>query len=538
MLALYRSGRQAAALRAYQLTRERLAEELGIEASPALRMLEQQILEQDPSLTLMPSSPAPALGPGRSPPVEPPRPTPKYMGGPQPLDSLRIEQDEAWMAPVVHLPARDNGGGETATPEAFSGIPASSAVVGKPAVAKPEHARSRLAIVVKSIGLAIALGVVLIVSMDKPADTNGAPSQPADPATSPAAPTVPPVSQSTTEEAPETTPPESDDDPESDVGAGPFVRRTVEVGDGPQAAFADESAVWFTLSRDGAIARLDTRTLIPRTVAVGKNPTRPLVLGDTIWVPCRGDGVVTVINRNSLEKITSIPVGRWPDTPVIAADLVWVTARQDFKLVAIHPENYEIVDEIDLPGYPLTPVLAGGGLWVVGRHSGTVTRVDPFAGATTGPELTVGSGPHAPILVKGEIWISDRKDGTLTIIDPDTWEVSETINVGGTLSRPVLVDGRVWVSDTESLRVVVVDADRRSKPRRIRTSLATTYPAEHAGAFWAADPNAGLVIRIDPVSWTITNEFTVEGSPGAPFSAHGVLWVPDSAGTRVTMIQE
>lgn len=52
MLALYRSGRQAEALRTYQRARASLAEELGIEPGPALRQMEERILAQDPSLEL------------------------------------------------------------------------------------------------------------------------------------------------------------------------------------------------------------------------------------------------------------------------------------------------------------------------------------------------------------------------------------------------------------------------------------------------------------------------------------------------------
>lgn len=52
MLALYRSGRQAEALRVYSDTRRRLVEELGIEPGVALKELEQAILRHDPSLDL------------------------------------------------------------------------------------------------------------------------------------------------------------------------------------------------------------------------------------------------------------------------------------------------------------------------------------------------------------------------------------------------------------------------------------------------------------------------------------------------------
>lgn len=50
MTALYRSGRQAEALDAYQDARRALVDELGIEPSAALQELERAILRQDPSL--------------------------------------------------------------------------------------------------------------------------------------------------------------------------------------------------------------------------------------------------------------------------------------------------------------------------------------------------------------------------------------------------------------------------------------------------------------------------------------------------------
>src|SRR5580692_4098367 len=64
--ALYRSGRQAGALRAYAEVRDHLADELGLDPGPALRELQARILAQDPSL-----APASALA----------RPAPVPAGG-------------------------------------------------------------------------------------------------------------------------------------------------------------------------------------------------------------------------------------------------------------------------------------------------------------------------------------------------------------------------------------------------------------------------------------------------------------------------
>lgn len=51
VLALYRSGRQAEAVSAYHRARKVLAEQLGIDPSPELQHLYQQILNQDPSIS-------------------------------------------------------------------------------------------------------------------------------------------------------------------------------------------------------------------------------------------------------------------------------------------------------------------------------------------------------------------------------------------------------------------------------------------------------------------------------------------------------
>ena len=78
LLALYRCGRQADALQAFQRARRVLTEELGLDPSPRLRELESRILAQDPELTLHRREQRSA--PGVSPAGNLPRPRTHLVG--------------------------------------------------------------------------------------------------------------------------------------------------------------------------------------------------------------------------------------------------------------------------------------------------------------------------------------------------------------------------------------------------------------------------------------------------------------------------
>jgi DNA-binding SARP family transcriptional activator len=99
MIALYRCGRQAEALQAYQETRRALVDELGLEPSRALQQLEQAILRQDPSLDLVPP-PATPSKPGAEPssidhPAPEHQPGSVFVGRERELTTLRSALDDA-----------------------------------------------------------------------------------------------------------------------------------------------------------------------------------------------------------------------------------------------------------------------------------------------------------------------------------------------------------------------------------------------------------------------------------------------------------
>ena len=90
MLALYRSGRQADALAAYQEARETFIDELGLDPGPALSALEGAILRHDPSL--MP-------GPGARPTIR--RPLTTFVGRAAELEGVAAALADGQLVTIV-----------------------------------------------------------------------------------------------------------------------------------------------------------------------------------------------------------------------------------------------------------------------------------------------------------------------------------------------------------------------------------------------------------------------------------------------------
>lgn len=70
VLAMYRCGRQADALRAFNTARSTLVDELGLDPGPALQALERSVLSQDPSLDWEPLTPPVVVEPTPTVPAE------------------------------------------------------------------------------------------------------------------------------------------------------------------------------------------------------------------------------------------------------------------------------------------------------------------------------------------------------------------------------------------------------------------------------------------------------------------------------------
>ncbi len=138
MLALYRCGRQAEALRWFEQTRRHLADELGADPAPSLAALHQQILRADPSLAAGPGpgSARPASRPAVPVPRELPADVPAFTGRAAELAELdRLLGPPA--AAAAAGPGRAGGtpAGEAPAPAAVISAVSGTAGVGKTALA-------------------------------------------------------------------------------------------------------------------------------------------------------------------------------------------------------------------------------------------------------------------------------------------------------------------------------------------------------------------------------------------------------------------
>jgi len=127
MLALYRSGQSAEALRWFERTRQHLASELGADPGPQLQALHQQILRADPALAL------PETRPGTEPGSRAAWPVPRLL----PADVAAFTGRAAEMAALdelLHPPVADGPGPGQAMAAVISAV-SGTAGVGKTALA-------------------------------------------------------------------------------------------------------------------------------------------------------------------------------------------------------------------------------------------------------------------------------------------------------------------------------------------------------------------------------------------------------------------
>lgn len=410
MLALYRSGRQADALRAYRETRRELVEELGIEPGPALRELESRILRQDVELESQVSR---ADGVTATATAE----SPSSKSQPDlPFEKRSRWRDSSRRRVLVGVGAVATAAAVAVPLAVFEGTsPATMAKANSVAVIDPTSNRvtATAPAGIRPNALTAGSGSVWVANLEDRTITRvGLPTK--------------------------------------------RIEATVPVGVQVAGLASGSGAIWYSTS-GGSLYRIDpsydsssTEVASGSKLAAHNEPDigfprlhRPLVVSSgSIWVANPG-GYVVRVDPGSGKVIKRIPVGRGPAAIAAGAGAVWVASPLDDEVSRIDPTN--AATAIAVGHGPSGVAVGGGAVWVTDRYDDAVKRIDPSTDSVD-TTIPVGSSPEGIAFAAGSVWVANSHDETIMRIDPATNKVVRTIPVDGDPTALASVQGRVWAS--------------------------------------------------------------------------------------------
>lgn len=361
MLALYRCGRQSDALAAYRHLHEVLDAEVGVQPSPPLRELHQNILAHDPDLTY--SQPA------------------DQKAGPRPTPARRRRR-RVWLAPVA---------------VAVVGVGAVVAVT----TTHDDRSSSLDALPPNGIGVIRADGSLHDAVPVGQSPTAVAYGSGSIWVANGGADTVMRINPRTH-----------------------AVIDQIEVGRDPVALAATDTDVWVVNAGQGTVTRINT-TVDRRVaeIKVGNQPGAVAAGPSGVWVANTGDDTVQRIDPASSTAGRPIGVGGGPDGILAAdADSVWVANGLDGTVMEIDPRTGVVRAPIHVGSGPSGLAIAGGSVWVANSLEQSVTRIDPASGAID-TVAGVGDGPAAPVSDGRYLWVGAAHAGSITRVDPRTRNV-------------------------------------------------------------------------------------------------------------------
>lgn len=385
MLAHYRSGRQADALRVYRTARRTLGDDLGLEPGPELRELESAILRQDAELSLA-------------------RSLTSVSGTPVEGSTSRRALALAAAAVIVVALAAASAALLLRDTTPLIVPPGSLAVI--------DPARNEV-VTSFSVGsrpgpLASSHGTLWVGNLDDPGLTRVEPRgrRILGTVALPATPTG------------------------IDVG---FDAIWVAHGRSGQ------------LSRVDPAFRRVTKT-VDLTGRAVYQPTGGVSVGaDHVWAVF-GKSTLVRVDPKGVRASGSTLTDVGAADVLVAHDSVWVSNSGGSSVQRFDLTTFEEgpLDALTLGRAPNGIADSRDAVWVAVAGEDVVARIDPSASSFV--TIPVGDGPEDVAVGAGGVWVANRLDGTVSRVDPRRNEVVETIEVGNAPSNLTFAYGLVWVS--------------------------------------------------------------------------------------------
>ena len=388
MVALYRCGRQAEALGAYQAARRMLVEELGLEPGPALQQLEQAVLQQDASLDLPGKAAAvqvPAAGQGTA------RPSGRSAGR-----SRTLLAAAAALAVTIALLVTASARGSA------------HLAAGPDTVGVIDVGQSDLSAVVTGVGrpAGVGYGAGAIWVTD------------------------------------------SADDLLLRVNSAGQVTDRIPVGRGPADVTVGDGEVWVANELDGTVSEINAGAGTQvAMIRVGIGPDLIAFGYGSVWVANETSGSLSRIDAATGEVVATVRLSGSPAGVAVGAGAVWVTSQETGELLRVDPGDDRVSRTFAIGQGPDGVAVGAGSVWVAGT-GGTLARLDPRTGKVR--TTNVGGAPAGVAYSGGAVWVANSMSGAVSRIDPATG-ATRFVHLGNEPTNLAAAGNRVWATVLPSL---------------------------------------------------------------------------------------
>lgn len=412
MLALYRSGRQAEALAAYQRAKAKLNDELGIDPGPDLRHLHTAILRQDAALQHpAPATPRPpamhpgdGASPGNAASAPAPLPSPQPGPGPSPPRAQHPRRRTSLIAVA--------GAAVTATMVALI----------------LTLARSGAAHVVpRANSVAVVDGASGALVADIPAGSRPGPVAIADGAAWVA---------------------NTGDRTLQRIGLRTrTVTRTFGLPQAPASLTAGTGVVWIGNAFDGTLSRvLTSYNQLSAPFFPGQPLTGLLAVATSpgdLWVGLTDDKLLR-LDPASLRTKATIPVPGRAEKITVADHSVWTLQFYNNSVDRIDPRTGRITVTA-LPARPVAITAGAGSIWVAtAGKDNELWRIAPATGQISG-SFPLGATPSAIAAQPGAVWVATGADGLLERINPATGTIVP-LSLRHAIGGLAIANGDIWLT--------------------------------------------------------------------------------------------
>jgi YVTN family beta-propeller protein len=280
-----------------------------------------------------------------------------------------------------------------------------------------------------------------------------------------------------------------------------------------------------------SVAIIDAKTNdVVGHILVGRQPDPIVVDGHDVWVGNLDDKNLSRIDTDSRRVVKTVSLGeKTPTGLAVGFDAVWVAHGYVGAVTKISPKYNAPIKTIWPPfsrigsGAHGTVTAGPDSVWVAFGDS-TVSRIDPASGDVVNT-TDAGSAPAAIAYGLESVWVVNRSDSSVTRINPATNDRRfDDEDVGRGPSGIAIDTEAVWITDTGADAVSRVDPGSGSNTS-VDVGKAPVGIAYGAGSVWVANSGEGTVSRIDPKAKAVVETINVGNSPSGIAFGAGYVWV-------------